>query len=115
MNSHWKTGFLTFGLLFVVDIVFAQVNVTNQISRTISSNIAKNLTDRMLKPQLKIRNESGEVKDFSVSADFRLFTLLHDDNTVRVWDAKQGIQRPTIASKGQKVTKVVISICILCY
>ncbi len=101
------------GALFWVDMALSQgmnsfisQKVANQVSRTISSNIAKNLFDRILTPQLKIRNGSGEVKDFSVSTDSRLFTLLHEDNTVRVWDAKKGIQRPIILTNGQDITKV---------
>ncbi len=85
---------------------FSGANIGNQISRTISGNIAKSLFDRMLMPQLKIRNESGEVKDFFVSTDSRFFTLLHEDNTVRTWDAKQGIQRPIIVANGLTITKV---------
>jgi len=87
--------------------IFASQNVGAQIARTISDNIAKNLADRILFPKLKIRNESGEVKDVSISTDSRFFTLLHNDNTVRVWDAKQGIQRPTVMPSEKSVTKVV--------
>ncbi len=102
--------FFAAGLLFCSGFIFAQgfggPNISNQISRTVSSSISKSLFDRMLMPELKIRNESGEVKDFSVSADGRFFTLLHDDNTVRVWDARQGIQRPIISAKGLHISKV---------
>lgn len=110
MKFKYTDKLLIAGLLLCTANVYAQgfsgANISSKIARTVSSNIAKALTDRMLMPQLKIRNESGEVKDFSVSADHRFFTLLHDDNTVRVWDAKQGIQRPIISSQGQNISKV---------
>ncbi len=112
-RMSWATKILLFSWVSTIyagpggisDMISQQVS--DQVSRTVSNAIAKNLTDRLLIPQLKIRNESGEVKDFSVSADFRFFTLLHDDNTVRIWDAGQGIQRPVIISEGQQVTKVL--------
>ncbi len=110
MSIYRTNWFFVMGLLLFTGGVYAQgfsgANISNQISRTISGNIAKSLFDRMLMPQLKIRNESGEVKDFFVSTDSRFFTLLHEDNTVRVWDAKQGIQRPIIVANGLTITKV---------
>lgn len=110
MSIYRTNWFFVMGLLLFTGGVYAQgfsgANISNQISRTISGNIAKSLFDRMLMPQLKIRNESGEVKDFFVSTDSRFFTLLHEDNTVRIWDAKQGIQRPIIVANGLTITKV---------
>ena len=117
MMNNWINQILAgVQILLCTSFVFAQgpggINsyvsqqVANQVSRTVSKNISKNLTDRILMPQLKIRNESGEVKDFSISPDSRLFTLLHDDNSVRVWDSKQGIQRPIISPTEADITKV---------
>ena len=114
MKCRWIVLFFTVLLLAKITVVsaegvniFASQHIGSQIARTISDNIAKNLADRILLPQLKIRNESGEVKDFSISVDSRFFTLLHDDNTVRIWDAKQGVQRPTIRPDRENVSKVV--------
>lgn len=116
MKCNWITGFSVFGLLVWVGIVSAQglismnnfvsQKISSQVARTVSSNISKALSDRMLMPQLKIRNESGKVKDFSISSDDRFFTVLHEDNTVRVWDAGQGIQRPMISHAGPNISKV---------
>ncbi|TAK64365.1 caspase family protein [Methylobacter sp.] len=83
--------------------------IQNQISRQVSSGISKNLNDNLLIPQLKIRNESGEIKDFTLSGDERYYNLLHQDGTVRVWDSKLGVQRPTIQPGGKRFTKVVSS------
>lgn len=114
MKCRWIVLFFTVLLFVKITVVsaagvnvFASQHIGSQIARTISDNIAKNLSDRILLPQLKIRNESGEVKDFSISVDSRFFTLLHDDNTVRIWDAKQGVQRPTIRPNRENVSKVV--------
>ncbi|MGR9046392.1 MAG: WD40 repeat domain-containing protein, partial [Gammaproteobacteria bacterium] len=86
---------------------FISQQITNQVSRSTSNAISKNLSDNLIIPQLKIRNESGEVKDFSISSDGRLFSLLHEDGTIRVWDSKQGIQRPTLSPGGKTFTHVL--------
>lgn len=83
--------------------------VQNQISRQVSAGISKNINDNLLIPQLKIRNESGKIKDFTLSSDERYYNLLHQDGTVRVWDSKLGVQRPTIHPDGKGFTKVVSS------
>lgn len=88
---------------------FISNQVQNQISRQVSAGISKNLNDNLLIPQLKIRNESGEIKDFTLSSDERYYNLLHQDGTVRVWDSKLGVQRPTIHPNGKHFTKVVSS------
>ena len=88
---------------------FISNQIQNQISRQVSAGISKNLNDNLLIPQLKIRNESGEIKDFTLSSDERYYNLLHQDGTVRVWDSKQGVQRPTIHPDGKRFTKVVSS------
>lgn len=83
--------------------------IQNQVSRQVSAGISKNLNENLLIPQLKIRNESGEIKDFTLSSDERYYNLLHQDGTVRVWDSKLGVQRPTIQPNGKHFTKVVSS------
>lgn len=88
---------------------FISNQIQNQISRQVSSGISKNLNDNLLIPQLKIRNESGEIKDFTLSNDERYYNLLHQDGTVRVWDSKLGVQRPAIHPDGKHFTKVVSS------
>ena len=79
------------------DMVSKQI--TNQISRQTSGGISKNLNDNLIIPQLKIRNASGQVSDFSFSHDEQLLAVLHQDKTVRVWDTQLGIQRPTITAE----------------
>ena len=81
--------------------------IANQVTRSTSGSISKNLADNLLIPQLKIRNESGEVLDFSTSPDARLYGLLHKDGSIRVWDAKQGVQRPAIFPGTKTFTKVI--------
>ncbi len=68
--------------------------ISNQISRNVSDAIAKRLSDRLLIPQLKIKNESGEVIDFHISAEQDLSAAIHDDGSIRVWDLDYGVQRP---------------------
>ncbi|MBL6987739.1 MAG: caspase family protein, partial [Methylobacter sp.] len=75
---------------------FISQQVTNQITRTSTSAISKSLNDNLIIPQLRVRNASGHVNDFSLSPDEQLFAVLHQDNTVRVWDSRLGVQRPTI-------------------
>lgn len=86
---------------------FVSQQIANQVSRTTSANINKNLADRLIIPQLKIRNESGEVKDVRVSADEGLISLLHEDGTLRVWDTRLGIQRPFIKPRQGDFTHAV--------
>ena len=75
-------------------------HVTKQISRAVSSAIAKNLFDNLIIPELKIRNASGKVKKMQISSDKRFLSLLLADGSVRVWDLELGIQRPML-SNGQ--------------
>lgn len=82
--------------------------VANQISRTTSASIAKNLADRLLIPQLKIRNGSGFIKDWYVSADQRYIALLHEDGSIRIWDTRLGVQRPAITPKNNSFTQIVV-------
>ncbi|QPK63701.1 caspase family protein [Methylomonas sp. LL1] len=110
-----KTSFIVI-LPLLSELAYAQAidgfiadQIQNQVSRQISSGISKNLNENLLIPMLKIRNESGEVKDFSLSSDERYYNLLHQDGTVRVWDSKQGVQRPTIQPAGRRFSKVVSS------
>lgn len=88
---------------------FISKQIQDQVARQVSAGISKNLFENILIPQLKIRNESGEVKDFTLSSDERYYNLLHLDGTVRVWDAKQGVQRPVIRPEGKRFTKVASS------
>lgn len=99
-----------FEMQFVSTATAAGMNsiVSQQISRNVSSMVRRNLINRILKPQLKIRNQSGTVSEFAISIDERLFALLHDDNTVRIWDAQQGIQRPIIKPKPQDISHIAV-------
>lgn len=109
------SSFIIINLIFLMpDGLFAQGvsgmisdQIANQVSRSTSASISKNLADNLIIPQLRIRNESGEVLDFSTSSDARLYCLLHKDGSIRVWDAKQGVQRPAIASGGKSINKVI--------
>jgi WD40 repeat protein len=80
--------------------------IANQVSRSTSGAISKNLADNLLIPQLKIRNESGEVADFSTSSDGKLYSLLHQDGTLRNWDAQLGVQRPAIFAGRKTFSKI---------
>jgi WD40 repeat protein len=81
--------------------------IANQVSRSTSGAISKNLADNLLIPQLKIHNESGEVADFSTSPDGKLYSLLHQDGTLRNWDAQSGVQRPAIFAGRKSFSKIV--------
>jgi WD40 repeat protein len=91
----------------VSDLISSQIQ--GQVSRQVSSGISQNLNENLLIPLLKIRNESGEIKDFTLSNDQRYFTILHQDGTVRIWDSKLGVQRPAIRPNGKDFTKVISS------
>lgn len=86
---------------------FISNQVQSQISRQVSVGISKSLNDNLLIPQLNIRNKSGAVKDLSLSNDERYFNVLHQDGTVRTWDAMQGVQRPAINPGSLHFSKVV--------
>ena len=110
-----NVGMLLF-LPLLSDIAMAQgidglisKQIQDQVSRQVSTGISKNLFDNLLIPQLTIRNESGEVKDFSLSHDERYYGLLHRDGSLRIWDSKLGVQRSAIRFDGKRFTKVVTS------
>lgn len=84
---------------------FIANQVQSQISRQISAGISKNLNENLLIPLLTVRNKSGEVKDLAVSHDQRFYSVIHQDGTVRVWDAVQGVQRPVINADGRSFLK----------
>jgi WD40 repeat protein len=77
-------------------------HVANQVSRSTSNAINKHLADRLIIPQLRIRNGSGEVLHLSVAANERYIASVHQDGSVRVWDTRQGVQRPKIYIQGAR-------------
>lgn len=111
-----RIGFMLVWLVLSSVLAYAQgidsfisKQIQDQVSRQVSAGISKTLSENLLIPLLKIRNESGEVIDFTVSGDQRYYNLLHRDGTVRVWDSKLGVQRPTIQPDGKRFTRVVSS------
>jgi WD40 repeat protein len=70
--------------------------VTDQVSRTVSSGVARNLFANLIIPELKVRNSSGVVKQMQLSSDKQFLSLLLADGSARVWDLDLGIQRPMI-------------------
>lgn len=78
---------------------FIGQQIANQVSRTTSAAITKNLSEAIFIPQLRIRNVSGTVKDLAGSGDMRLLSVLHHDNSLRVWDFQRGVQRPVIYNR----------------
>ncbi len=81
---------------------------TSQITRTVSDNIAKNLFDNLIIPQLKIRNSSGQIKHMRLSSDKRFLSLVLEDGSARVWDLELGVQRPMVKLSSGKVRSVVM-------
>lgn len=71
--------------------------VTDQVSRTVSSGIAREIFANLVIPELKVRNSSGKVKQMQVSTDKHFLSLLLADGSTRVWDLDLGVQRPMIA------------------
>ena len=88
---------------------FISKQIQDQVARQVSSGISKNLFANLLIPQLTIRNESGAVKDFTLSRDERYYSLVHQDGSVRVWDSTLGGQRPTIRMDNKRFSHVVSS------
>lgn len=80
--------------------------IQGQIARQTSAGISRNLNENLIIPQLKIRNESGALKDFTMSNDERYYSLLHQDGSVRIWDSRQGVQRPALYPEGKIFTQV---------
>lgn len=116
MKRHLNRALIFLGLLCCVQPASSQgINsiisnqIQAQISRQISAGISKNLNENLLIPQLTVKNQSGQVKDFTLSHDERYFSLLHQDGSVRVWDAKSGVQRPVINPEGRIFNKVATS------
>ncbi len=82
--------------------------INNQIGRTVSNSIAKNVADNYIKPQLKITNPSGSVRAMALDAEKRLLAFYLDDGSVRVWDLALGIQRPTIQAGKSPYTVLAV-------
>ncbi len=100
-----KSLFLSVSSLLILPLAHAAPSidmssqVTNQVSRTVSSGIAKNLFDNLVIPELKVRNSAGVVKQMQASADKHFLSLLLADGSTRVWDLDLGIQRPAVFGK----------------
>lgn len=94
----------------IADQIQEQVanQVQQQVARQVSSAISRNLFEKMLIPQLTIRNESGEVQELVLSADQRYYAVLHRDDSIRVWDSIIGVQRPVIRGSGQGFKRVQV-------
>lgn len=78
---------------------FISQQIANQVARSTSAAITQNLSNAIFIPKLQIRHASGKVKDLAGSGDARLLSVLHNDNTVRVWDFQRGVQRPVIYNR----------------
>ena len=101
-----KLLFLSISALLTLPLANASPDmtgmVTNQVSKTVSDNVAREAFANMIIPELKVRNSSGVIKQMQLSSDKHFLSLLLEDGTTRVWDLDLGIQRPTIAANQTK-------------
>ena len=74
---------------------FNSSRMNNQITKTISQNISRNISNYMI-PRLKVKNSSGEVNGMYISNSGYYLVSSFLDNTIRVWDLEKGVQRPFI-------------------
>ena len=76
------------------------------MSRTTSQAIAKQLSNRMIRPQLRIKNSSGRILKMAADKKFQAFLL--QDGSIRVWDLEIGVQRPGIEKPGSNFTSIAL-------
>ncbi len=67
--------------------------ITQNITRSISDNVTKSLNFQMLEPKLKVNNASGSIRQMSLSQNGFYLGVVTEDNTVHVWDLKNGVMR----------------------
>ncbi len=81
--------------------------VGRQVTRQVNAAISKNLNANLIIPKLKIRDAAGAINDSALTADGKILSLLHGDDSVRVWDLDIGIQRPMLLLDDTGMTSVV--------
>ncbi len=95
-------------LLLCLPAIGMGFNLSGQVTRTVSQNIAKNLADNFIKPELRIKNSSGRVLSFTMGRDKKLLAFLLGDGSLRVWDLDLGVQRPSIHGESRAFTCIAL-------
>lgn len=105
-------NYTLYPVLFLFLIGQAQAGIgnrmSNQVGRSVSNAISKNIADNYIRPQLTIKNSSGAVRSITFDSKKTLMAIVLEDGSIRVWDLSLGIQRPAIFPVNSSFTAIAI-------
>ncbi len=71
---------------------FGQAGVTRSQGSRVTGAIQGQIR-QAVRPRLQIKNPAGPVTSLGMSADGRVLAIVHDNNSVRIWDLQNGVEQ----------------------